>query len=336
MPNEDSGSVVTPTPDISVPAPVAPPVVEFSLPPQTPPNDRPNHNKLFLGLSLFALVFVSVILFVVLSVPKVTIPEPVAPSPTTPAVSVSVESIIKQSPTGAKLLPVSGTTIPNSPVVVYTDTHQSSTVSDAAGNYSTEIELDEGVNALTITTFLEDGTEKTETHEVNLTSPVLGIQIIKGKPDREFDQPSTPPGQLRREFRVEVRATPSAQLKKSSKRHAIMGIISTISGNTITLTHQIKIANSFTITVDAKTVYKIKDQTNPTLSQLKVGDRIVVVGDSASVGKLLAKLIMVIPGIPQRDARISITPTPSATPSPTVIPTSTPIPTLAPTPTATP
>lgn len=142
-------------------------------------------------------------------------------------------------------------------------------------------------------------------------------------------------------------ATDSAQAKQM-KRRAIQGVITNITGGTITLAHQIQRERVYTLLVDAQTVIKIKGVEEATLADLAVGQRIAAVGDLNEEGKLIAKRIHVIPGkatgifekqpVATPSATITPTSTPSATPTTTVEPTPTPTlePTATPTETPTP
>jgi hypothetical protein len=80
-------------------------------------------------------------------------------------------TLVLTSPTTAtssenKLLKVTGTTLPNVPVVIFTRAHFNSGQGDETGNFEIEIELVEGTNTLTVTALTTDGQEKTVTEEV--------------------------------------------------------------------------------------------------------------------------------------------------------------------------
>lgn len=123
---------------------------------------------------------------------------------------------------------------------------------------------------------------------------------------------------------IVLEATGAAQLK----RRAVMGVISDIVGNIITLVHQIQRERSWRVLVNEQTVYHIKGIAtgSGSLSDLSVGLRIAAVGDLAEDGGILAKRIHVIPGKATGIFRRFPIATPSATP------TSTPSATLTPTP----
>jgi len=86
-------------------------------------------------------------------------------------------------------------------------------------------------------------------------------------------------------------ATASAQ----SKRRAVQGLIQSISGNTITVVHQIHRDRVYTVFFNESTLIKMKDATATGSGQLQPGQRIVAVGDLVP-GGILAKRIHVIPG----------------------------------------
>ncbi|TSC88120.1 MAG: hypothetical protein G01um101416_143 [Microgenomates group bacterium Gr01-1014_16] len=104
----------------------------------------------------------------------------------------------------------------------------------------------------------------------------------------------------------EVNASVSAQLK----RRAVIGVISALNDNTITLTHQIQKDRSYTIFFDSNTVIKSKSAATSSAA-LAVGQRIIAVGSLKDTG-ILAKLIHIIP------IRITPTASPSVTPTPGV------------------
>lgn len=139
---------------------------------------------------------------------------------------------------------------------------------------------------------------------------------------------------IKKVLKIYVRqATDSAQTKQS-KRHALQGLITNISGEIITLAHQIHRERVYTLLVDAQTVIKIKGTETASLADLAVGQRIAAVGDLNEEGIIVAKRIHVIPG----KATGLFEKYPVATPSATITPTSTPsaTPTEEPSPTPTP
>lgn len=137
-------------------------------------------------------------------------------------------------------------------------------------------------------------------------------------------------------------ASDSAQMK----RRAVEGVVSSISGSTITLVHQIHQDRISTITVTATTLIKLKGTEAATLASIQVGQLIVAIGDLGSNGTIIAKRIHVIPGkakgfmgklpsiTPSSSPSATISPTVSITPSvtDTVTPTLTATPTNTPTP----
>lgn len=128
-------------------------------------------------------------------------------------------------------------------------------------------------------------------------------------------------------------ASSSAKLK----RKAVQGIVTSISGNLLTLAHQIHRDRIYQVTVDTNTFIKIKEASeSANSSDLSIGMRIVAVGDLAEGGGIIAKRIHVIPGkstgiegkypLLSPSATPSAAPTSIATPSGTITitPTSTP------------
>ena|SRR3989344_2621270 len=116
----------------------------------------------------------------------------------------------------------------------------------------------------------------------------------------------------RKIFVREASASASAQFK----RRAVMGVISTLNGNTITLTHRIQTDRVYTVYFDSNTIIKSKSSATSSAA-LAVGQRIAAVGILKDVG-ILAKLIHIIPGrtvSPVPTASLSATPTVSPTPA---------------------
>ncbi len=61
---------------------------------------------------------------------------------------------------------VTGKTKSNMPVVIFTDTDSSTVQSDSSGNFSGTVNLEKGINALTVSVFDDDGTEVTQSMDV--------------------------------------------------------------------------------------------------------------------------------------------------------------------------
>ena len=131
-------------------------------------------------------------------------------------------------------------------------------------------------------------------------------------------------------------ASSSAELKQQ-KRHAVSGVIINISGETITIAHQIQRERTWTLQVTAQTVIKIKGIEGATLVDLAVGQRIAAVGDRNDEGILVAKRIHVIPGKATGvfEKQPLATPSGTLTGTPTSTPSATPTEEISPTPTAT-
>ena len=153
------------------------------------------------------------------------------------------------------------------------------------------------------------------------------IKEIISRP--ELIKPATRGGEFRTQKILvrEATASVSAQLK----RRAIMGVISALSGNTITLTHQIQKDRTFTVFFDSNTLIKSKS-TASSSATLAVGQRIIAVGSLKDAG-ILAKLIHIIPG---KATGVFNRPTASPSASPSATPVLTPTIAPSPTPTASP
>ncbi len=156
----------------------------------------------------------------------------------------------------------------------------------------------------------------------------LGLTKITQILSSEATGSSLPKNSLKLE-RLEAReATPATQLK----RHAVAGIITSISGDVITLSHQIQQDRTFLVYINSFTTISIKNTESASVSALTTGMRIAAVGEPVNEG-ILAKLIHVIPGkaigvfnkqpVATDGGAVLLTPSPIATVSATPIPTST-------------
>ncbi|RJR24350.1 hypothetical protein C4578_03120 [Candidatus Microgenomates bacterium] len=83
---------------------------------------------------------------------------------------------------------------------------------------------------------------------------------------------------------------------RETRRRAVHGVITAVSGSSITLTHQTQRDRISNLIVTESTEIKIKGAETGTLSDLAPGLRIAAVGDANSEGVLEAVRIHVIPG----------------------------------------
>ena len=337
----------------STPDPAVAPVTKSTL------KDRLPTWEWVVVLTLYiALLGIGVSYWWVQQITQISAPQAVSlvPAPAVRALFLEVTNPNPDNVALGDLLTVEGQTLPNIPVVFYTETQASEAESDASGHFSGTILLDPGINSLVVTAVTEDGEEKTLALDVVLDNQVLGENtekqsVARGLIKKLTSDELTPlvdnetvvvnaknkPVKLsiikrgdkalvlitdatgagkRRAAKVFVQsATDSGKL--ASKRRAVQGVIQTISGSIITLAHQIKTNRQFVITIGPGTLYKIKGIANPTLADLKVGDRIVAVADNSSGDVWLAKTIFVTPGRAKGIVRPSATPTELATPSAT-------------------
>jgi len=323
---------------------------------------------------------------------------------------------------------VSGNTLPNTTVVIYSDTDETSVDSSADGTFDTSITVDEEGGPIKITAFGGNGEEKSETvivgtanelsfagsdvlgktdtapgqvkktsvtttavkneqqtqntpkvkaiptkkpvqeavvilekkintakintfletKTVKIYPPKMGPAKIKEILSLEATDSSKVKGAIRLEKMLAREATPATQLK----RHAVQGVITAISGEIITISHQTQRERTFTIYTNAATSIKMKDTATATVADLRVGMRIAAVGEPVNDG-ILANRIHVIPGnaigvfkknpiateggtlTPSPEATVTASPTLSPTLEATVTetPTETPVPTETPIPT---
>jgi hypothetical protein len=156
---------------------------------------------------------------------------------------------------------------------------------------------------------------------------------------------ATKPGKLRRLLSLRItEASESTESSKSatSKRHAIQGMISSLLGDLMTLSHQIHRDRVTDILISGAQIFQPKNSPESSSSgSLQVGQRVIVFGEINSSGQMVAKRIRIIPGkangVFNKNPLSSPSSTPSATPLATssAEPTDTPNPTEAPTETPT-
>lgn len=312
--------------------------------------------------------------------------------------SPSDNSVITES-----LLTIKGVTTPNTTVLLYTEENDNSVESDENGNFTSQINLVDGINTLTVTAFSANGEEKTIAYNLVYDNQVQGIKDppgqvksnsssgqavvgnveettpnlkVTGKDKKTMEiqvdkntkiinqnkkevklnslkksdltaiisdnETATNSKQLKKALKIYVRdATTSAQIQ--SKRKAISGVIQSVSGNLITLTHQIQTDRVYQLYVSSTTIVKIKDLPTATIADLKAGQRIAAVGDLNEENQLTAKRIHVIPGKATGVFNKYPTSAPTATPpsgtlitTPTATPSGSLTPTIVPTVTTTP
>jgi hypothetical protein len=124
--------------------------------------------------------------------------------------------------------------------------------------------------------------------DLNLNS----LQSKKNQAAIVTQDSATPGAQLKKALKVYVReASTSAQMK----RRAVHGVITNISGNTVTVAHQIQRERINNIQVSDITEVKIKGLIDASIADLDIGQRIAAVGDLIE-NQILAKRIHVIPG----------------------------------------
>lgn len=108
------------------------------------------------------------------------------------------------------------------------------------------------------------------------------------------DLTSTSGAALKKTIKIFVKsASDSAQ----TKRQAVYGIISNITGKVITLTHPVQQDKTYTVVTNSQTIIKVKGVEDATLQSLQVDQRISAVGTVDTNGVITAKRIHVIPGL---------------------------------------
>lgn len=152
------------------PASAGPTVVNLS--PATPPSGSgvplktPNESKhnfqplVFGAVAVLALVLIVGGWFFLVSSKKLPgtagtqLQSPTAQNaPAAPVLTLTVDNPTNNLLVTSKTLAVSGKTLPNVTIEVYTDNDENSVQSDDQGNFSTSVSLDRGINSVTVTAF---------------------------------------------------------------------------------------------------------------------------------------------------------------------------------------
>ncbi len=77
-----------------------------------------------------------------------------------------IESPNENTLAEGKKINVKGKTSPNTTVVIYTDDNDTTIESDESGEFEGNIDLNNGINSLTVSAFREDGSQKSSTMDV--------------------------------------------------------------------------------------------------------------------------------------------------------------------------
>lgn len=137
-----------------------------------------------------------------------------------------------------------------------------------------------------------------KTQILNQNNKTINLREIKPKDKVAIitseETEATNAAGLTNRFKVYVKQQNQA---RETKRRAVHGIITTISGNSMVLAHQTQRDRTSSILVTPDTEIKIKGIAAGTLSDLVQGQRIAAVGDLNSEGVLEAMRIHVIPGL---------------------------------------
>ncbi|HJZ05653.1 hypothetical protein A2634_05290 [Candidatus Amesbacteria bacterium RIFCSPHIGHO2_01_FULL_48_32] len=122
-----------------------------------------------LGVVLVALIATGAIMWI--KRPTKPSPQPqlaqvIPPSPTPEALFLKLTSPTSGEQAVDGEIIVSGQTLPNTTVLVYTESDQTSVESDSSGLFETTITLGKGSNALTVTAFGDNGDESSQSIDV--------------------------------------------------------------------------------------------------------------------------------------------------------------------------
>ena len=155
--------------EVSVsPQPLPPPPAP-DIPPQVTPPKRNILPYVVLGLILVTLVGLGAVLWIRKSAqPPATsqLAQVVSHTPAPLPLFLELTSPKSDELAVGEEIIVSGRTLPNITVLIYTDTDQTSLESDANGQFESTVSLDEGSNTLTVTAFADNGDEFSESIDV--------------------------------------------------------------------------------------------------------------------------------------------------------------------------
>lgn len=195
----------------------------------------------------------------------------------------------------------------------------------------------EEVSKNSVTIESKKNNKKTEA-EINNSTVVIGrnkqslkIGAIKLKDTIALISSDSGTASKSGKFKVNKIFVQDASASALLKRRAVMGVITDISGNVITLAHQIQQERTFTVIKTAQTIITGKESKDASgsasLPALSVGQRITAVGDLDGNGAIIAKRIHIIPGkatgifkrlpVSTPSASLVATPSAAATPSAT-------------------
>src|SRR3989338_1008183 len=196
--------------------------------------------------------------------------------------------------------------------------------------------------------------EEVESGKIKLKTKEKDIEVNKNKNTKIIEKPSGKKinqGQLKKNSQIATfekknnqatssadlvivkQASPSASLQK--KRRAVYGLVRSLNGNNIIVSHPIKDNPRYTLLVTKNTYIKIKGLASATISDIKIGDRLTGVGNWEG-DVLVVKRIHVIPGksigLLEKIATGSASPTATPSAISTVSPSVLPSPVISPTP----
>ena len=141
--------------DVNQPAPLNTTGVE-----QQPEVPRGQPKKL-IGIFILVVLLLGVTVIAIQKSQNQQVPE--TPQETTESLVLSLSSPTEGDIAVDGEIVVRGKTLPNTTVVIYTQSDETSVESDENGNFEETILLVDGENTLTVTAFSEDGQEKSMT-----------------------------------------------------------------------------------------------------------------------------------------------------------------------------
>jgi hypothetical protein len=146
-----------------VSSPVEQPVEKPLAEPQEQEKSTQNISKIIILIGVvIVLVALAVIAYMTFLKPKETLPVSTIPvQPTPQELTLVLVSPVDEALAVEDEILVSGTTLPNATVAIYTESDETSLEADATGAFETTVQLSPGINSLNVTSFTNDGQEKT-------------------------------------------------------------------------------------------------------------------------------------------------------------------------------
>lgn len=125
-----------------------------------------SHILILAGLAVIAVVAVAGYFLFMVKPSETLAPVKETAAVQTPPLTLSIDSPSDGTVVTDKKITIKGTTLPNTAVIMFTESDQTSLDSDAQGNFEDSLMLDDGINSITITAYDDKGGEKSTQFDV--------------------------------------------------------------------------------------------------------------------------------------------------------------------------